>query len=292
MCILCSCVLFVQFRQVFEPPDQFGFFAQDYQPPGAIADAGLYSPESELLGMNAVVGMTNGMFSLHNFGLTTGFGGFGPFLKGGYEVGDTSSSVGYLSYSPSASDVKDKIEELSTLLMAGRLSDENMQVIVDAYTSFNATNGTEVADRVMMKLLTSTPEFHSSNTLRKTGSPRPVTPPPEMSSTPYKAIVYINLFGGLDSFNVLTPHKNGGSCSLYDDYFEARGGAGGIGLRMNQILPIDGSTAGISGCSTFGVNSMLTAFKEIFDEGKGVFLANMGHLHKPVKKDNWMTETR
>jgi hypothetical protein len=277
---------------VYEPPDQFSFFSQDYQPPGTFAEAGLFAPEAELLAMNTVVGLTNGLFSLHNFGLTTGFGGFGPYLKGGYEVGDYSSSVGYLSYAPSASDVESRIEELSTLLMAGRLSVENKQIIFDAYTRFNATNGTEVADRVMMKLLTSTPEFHSSNTLRKTGASRPVTPPPKMSSTPYKAVVYINLFGGLDSFNVLTPHKNGGSCSLFDDYFEARGGTFGIGLRMDQILPIDGSSAGISGCELFGVNSMLTSFQEIYDEGKGLFLANMGHLHKPVTKDNWMTETR
>ena len=257
-----------------------------------MAEAGLYCPEGELLSMNAIVGVTNGMFSLHNFGLTTAFGGFGPFLRGGFEVGDTSTAVGYLSYSPSANDVQGKLEELSTLLMAGRLSEENMQIIYDAYTSFNATNGTEIADRVMMKLLTTTPEFHSSNTLRKTGAPRPITPPPEMSSTPYKAVVYINLFGGADTFNFLTPHDNGGSCTLYDDYFEARGGARGIGLRMDQMLPIDGSTAGISGCDTFGVNNMLTAFKDIYEEGKGVWLANMGHLHKPVNKHNWMTETR
>ena len=277
---------------MFEPPDQFGFFSQDYQPPGPIADAGLFSPEAEMSSMNAVVGITNGMFSLHNFGLTTGFGGFGPYLKGSYVVGDTSSAVGYLSYEPSVSDLSDKIDELSTLLMAGRLSAENKQVIFDAYTSFNATNGTAIADRVMMKLLTTTPEFHSTNSLRKTGAPRAVTPPPEMSSTPYKAIVYINLFGGADSFNMLTPHRNGGSCDLYRDYYEARGGRNGIGLKMDQILPIDGSTAGISGCDKFGVNSMLPAFKEIFDQGKGIWLANMGHLHKPVTKANWMTETR
>jgi hypothetical protein len=61
---------------------------------------------------------------------------------------------------------------------------------------------------------------------------------------------------------------------------------------MDQILPIHGSSAGITGCNTFGVNYLLTAFKEIYDEGKGIFLANIGHLHKPVTKANWQTETR
>jgi hypothetical protein len=242
--------------------------------------------------MNAVVGLTNGLFSLHNFGLTNHFGGFGPYLKSGFEVGDYSTSVGFLSYVPSASDVDGKIEELSTLLMAGRLSVENKQTLIAAYASFSATNGTAVADRVLMKLLTSTPEFHTTNTLRKTGASRSVTPPPKMSTTPYKAIVYVNLFGGADTFNILTPHDNGGACFLYNDYFEARGGASGIGLSMDEILPINGSSAGISGCDTFGVNRMLPAMKSIYDEAKGLFFANVGHLHKPVDKGNWMTETR
>ena len=57
------------------------------------------------------------------------------------------------------------------------------------------------------------PEFHASNTVRwRTGEARPVTPPTEMSESEYKAILYINLFGGMDSFNVLTPHNNGGIC--------------------------------------------------------------------------------
>jgi uncharacterized protein (DUF1501 family) len=103
--------------------------------------------------------------------------------------------------------------------------------------------------------------------------------------------VLVNLFGGADTFNFLTPHNEGG-CYLYDDYFEARGGRNGIGLRIDQILAINGTSAGIVGCRTFGVNNLLPAFKDIYDQGKGIFLANMGHLHKPVTPDNWQTETR
>jgi hypothetical protein len=132
--------------------------------------------------------------------------------------------------------------------------------------------------------------------------------------------VYIYLGGGVDSFNILAPHSNG-DCSLYDNYFEARGGSEGIGLKVEELLTIDGSSAGIEGCNTFGVNKLMSAYKEIYDEGKGIFLANMGvsalavfvmlrchffitlrkkhftrsftqHLHKPVSKTNWMTETR
>ncbi len=127
--------------------------------------------------------------------------------------------------------------------------------------------------------------------VRKTGLARSVTPSPPKATNPYKAIVYINLFGGIDSFNVLTPHNNGG-CYLYDDYFQARGGDEGVGLTLDEILPIDGTSAGIDGCVTFGVNSLLPSLKDIYDEGRGLFFANMGHLHKPCTNENWLTETR
>lgn len=75
-----------------------------------MAEAGLYSPESELLAMNAVVGLTNGLFSLHNYGLSNAFGGFGPFMRTGYEVGDYSTAVGYLGYASSASNIDEKLK--------------------------------------------------------------------------------------------------------------------------------------------------------------------------------------
>jgi len=111
--------------------------------------------------------------------------------------------------------------------------------------------------------------------VRKTGSPRSITPPAAKSSSIYKAIVYINLAGGVDSFNILTPGPS--NCALYHEYMEARGtGKSNIGLKADEILPIDGSSAEISQCDTFGVNKLLSAYKDIFDEGSGVFFANMG----------------
>ena len=80
--------------------------------------------------------------------------------------------------------------------------------------------------------------------------------------------------GGADSFNILTPGASG--CALYKEYYEVRGRGAGIGLKRDEMLQIDGSSAGIKRCKKFGVNKLLSAYKEIFDEGKGVFFANMG----------------
>jgi uncharacterized protein (DUF1501 family) len=281
-------------KMVFDPPDQFSFFQSDFAPPGVFGESGTVAPEAQLLSMSSVVGITNGFFSFVNFGLANADGGFGPSLDRLPPVGDYSTSMGTLTFSYEAgnhTDVAMKVDELSTMMTAGRLSAENKQVLVDAHAFFTQTHGFEFAARALLKLLTTTPEFHTSNTLRKSGSPRSITPPAPKSVAPYKAIVYINLVGGADSFNILTPHDDSG-CYLYDEYFEARGGRGGIGLKTSEVLPIDGSSAGISGCNTFGVNSLLPAFKNIYNEGKGIFFANMGHLHKPVTKENWQTETR
>lgn len=124
--------------------------------------------------------------------------------------------------------------------------------------------------------MSNTHDVYIAPPVRKNGSfSRSTTPPSAKSSSPYKAIVYINLAGGADSFNILTPGST--DCtSLYDEYWEARGRGGGIGLKSDQIFDIDGSSAEISGCSNLGVTTLLPAYKDIFNEGKGVFFANMG----------------
>ena len=46
-------------QMVFDPPDQFSFFAHDYGPPGVFAETDTVSPEAELLSMSSVVGMVS-----------------------------------------------------------------------------------------------------------------------------------------------------------------------------------------------------------------------------------------
>ena len=278
-------------QMVFQPPDQFSFFDPIFSPPGALGATGLVSPESEVLTMTSITGITNGFFSLNTWGLVHAGNGWGTYLTKVSPVGDYSSSVGFVTYDAVGDDIYSKIDDLSTLLTAGRLSPENKQVLAEAHAYFTENYGPDRGDRVLLQLLSTTPEFHTTNTLRKTGLPRSLTPQPTSTSSDYKAIVYVDLFGGADSFNFLTPHPDGG-CDLYDDYYAARGGVKGVGLTLDDMLPIDGSSAGIPGCATMGVHNKLPIYKDIFDEGAGIFFANMGHLHKPVSKDDWMTETR
>jgi hypothetical protein len=77
----------------------------------------------------------NGFISFIDYGLANYDGGFAPYIdKPPKKVGDYTTSVGYLRFPYKTTNttisVSDMINELSTLLTAGRLSAENKQVMV------------------------------------------------------------------------------------------------------------------------------------------------------------------
>ena len=82
--------------------------------------------------------------------------------------------------------------------------------------------------------------------------------------------------GGADSFNILTPGASG--CALYRDYYEVRGRGAGIGLKRDEMLQIDGSSAGIKRCKKFGVNKLLSAYKKYLMKVKVYFLPIWGEF--------------
>jgi hypothetical protein len=149
-----------------QPPNQFSFFDADYSPPGFFVDLEMVPREAELLSMNSIVGMTNGFFSLINFGLSNADGGFGPFISTKRDVGDYSSSVGDLAYQLNGDEVASKINDLDTELCGGRLGDGSKQVLTDAYNYFLEAHGTETADKVLMALTLASPEIHTSSTCK------------------------------------------------------------------------------------------------------------------------------
>ena len=131
--------------------------------------------------------------------------------------------------------------------------------------------------RFAQQLIATSPEFHTANLAKRTGNDRAPTPVQERTSEPYKAIVVLLMFGGLDSFNVLTPHT---SCRLYRSYRKNREV---LALRDSEMMPISNSDPD-QPCETFGVNKRIPILKEIYDNGHGQFHANIGHLSKPVTK--------
>ena len=116
---------------------------------------------------------------------------------------------GYLEYSPGDDfNGSQVIEEMALLLSGGRLNSHTKTIITNAYNEEQSNNGADNALKVAQKLLISTPEFHSTNVFESINVARTEPPLPQPSETSYKAIVYLNLEGGLDSFNVLIPHSD------------------------------------------------------------------------------------
>ena len=83
----------------------------------------------------------NGLISIVDFGLANVDDGFGPYIDKPPDIGDYSTSVGVLTFPYQTNDTisaSDKIDELSTMMTAGRLSAENKQVILVRFYQNNS----------------------------------------------------------------------------------------------------------------------------------------------------------
>jgi hypothetical protein len=120
------------------------------------------------------------------------------------------------------------------------------------------------------------PEFHITNNLvdsKSTVSERPVpniTLTAHESETPqsvegYKAIVYIYLRGGMDSYSVLVPSED---CYLHEQYLYARGDV----AITSGLLPIDTSNMS-QPCDSFGVHPSLANVRHLYNDGDASFIA-------------------
>ena len=268
-------------QMVYDQPTVFSFFRPEYSAPGAAMSARLASPEAEVMSAGKVVGLLNGMFSLVDNGLSNLDNGFGH-----YSLAEAPS--GAIKYQPiDATNRADTVSDLALLLTGGRLSAAKRDVILQA-TKNEPNNDTWW--RTAVKLLTTTPEFHTTNKAN-TVQAEDAQAPRETFATNgekqrYKAVIHLTLQGGCDSFNMLVPHPT--KCSaLYQEYKKIRAE---VALSGADLLPIDGDTTG-QPCSGFGLHDQLPILKELYDDGDLTFLANTGVLTELVDKNNFGPKT-
>jgi uncharacterized protein (DUF1501 family) len=94
----------------------------------------------------------------------------------------------------------------------------------------------------------------------------------ESTSSDYKAVVCLYLFGGNDGNNMLVP---------MDDYYQQYTvGRGAITLSRNSLLPLAGSTSG----RLFGLHPALTNLTSLYNQGHAALVANAGPLTTPLTK--------
>jgi uncharacterized protein (DUF1501 family) len=273
----------------YHAPSVFGFYTPDFAPPGVVAQAALVAPEAQLLTGPATLELLNGLMSLARFGLHDCAAGLGKVhtsyscsaMIAGRESA-ASSAVASLTYEAPGSDPSLLVQELNVLLTGGRLSAPARAVVLDAVAAAPAAERLVTAFQLMLAV----PEFSATNAAQPTTTARlapqqaPPTPPRAARDVPYKAVVYLYLSGGADSYNVLVPHSDCGAKDLYQDYASARGD---IALKKADLLAIPANNAA-QPCGKMGLHPALPGLAALYRSGDASFVATVGTLVEPVTK--------
>jgi uncharacterized protein (DUF1800 family) len=130
-------------EEAMHSPTVFNFFGPDYSAPGAIATAGLRSPEFEITTDSTVI-------SVSNYLRTAIYTGLGP-----------STDRITLTVSPEqarASDPAGLVDHLNTVLMAGGMSSNMRTILINAVTQIPSNNTLERV-RTAIYLVVNSPEF-------------------------------------------------------------------------------------------------------------------------------------
>lgn len=183
-----------------EIPNVFSFFRPEYAT-RRHQYASLTSPEAIVITAPRITRLLNGLFSLVDYGLSDCYDGFGEYTMwcDGLEWSDDVVNRGYLRY-PTTTSLSGSalVDELSTLLTGGRLNQNAKDYIT---SSFNAAGGGTKGRKVAMKLIVTTPEFHTTQVVHAKTDNRPEYETPNGSGKPYKAVVFLMLDGGADSYS-------------------------------------------------------------------------------------------
>jgi uncharacterized protein (DUF1501 family) len=95
-----------------------------------------------------------------------------------------------------------------------------------------------------------------------------------------KALVFIMLDGGNDSFNMLVP-------TSYAAYAQYRNTRRNLALRPDQLLPLPNYTDSLG--RTFGVHHSMPEVQKLFEQKQLAFIANIGPMVEPVSKTTYQS---
>jgi cullin-associated NEDD8-dissociated protein 1 len=251
---------------------QFNFYDPLYAPEGPVSEAGLISPEAEL--------------------------GTGPFVVGFLNTATSAIRSSWLRgtidgrWDTSGIDMNDAaavITELDLLMSGGRLNSLSRSVIARRYNLAKGVQANGVAGTVSealrraQELFLFTAEFHSTNLLMNREASRRALPVIPSQGRPYRAVVYIFLDGGADSFNLMVPTggcTGGEGTDLWAQWAAQRGNNA---IPAASLLPITADTAS-QPCSQFGLHPDMTTLQQEYVNGDAAMIANVGPLVQPVTK--------
>ncbi len=125
-------------------PTVFNFFAPNYAQPGAIEQAGLFAPEFQITTDTTVITSANKMRSAVYQQLSS--------------TNPDALVLDLSSLTPLASNPTGLVDALNNLLMAGEMSAEMRNIVINAVTAIPAANALERA-QTAVHLLVTAPEF-------------------------------------------------------------------------------------------------------------------------------------
>eukprot|EP00984_Skeletonema_dohrnii_P004238 scaffold1495_cov202-Skeletonema_dohrnii-CCMP3373.AAC.3 len=164
-------------------PSVFSFFLPEYVPEaGPALSAQLAAPEATILDMPKIIGLQNGMLSLIKYGMSDCKNGLStyPGYRGCSDNGLYERSIGHLGRVPTGANITELVSEVSLLLTAGRLSQDNRDTIETACSS---EPDLDAQYRCIQQLIVFSAEFHSTNTMQKSGEARAVDTTTASNST-------------------------------------------------------------------------------------------------------------
>lgn len=117
-------------------------------------------------------------------------------------IRNSETSLGSLAYKRGNNESPESaIDELATLMTAGRLRLDARKHIQNVY------NEHKMGFIKAQMLIPASPEFHVTNLVQRSDEPRKKEIPSRTSSRPYRVVINIQLQGGVDSYNLLAPHR-------------------------------------------------------------------------------------
>ncbi|KAL7561162.1 hypothetical protein ACA910_011983 [Epithemia clementina (nom. ined.)] len=281
-------------QMVYQSPGIFSFFFPEFQPNGLLANAGLVSPEAQVLSAPNIIQTMNGLLTMIKYGLDRCYSGFGytvdyiSYRECKWRTpGQYVNASSYPDFTPTTSASAQMVDELATIMTSGRLNNKLREIITNIVLQERDPVHAAVQAQ---QLIVSTSEFHSTGTVRKRGEGRAKRPPVVQARKPYKAVVVLMLDGGYDSYNLVVPHTCSGTNDLgltvLEQYMAERGEIALKVSERNLVIDVPGQP-----CEKFAIHDAMPIVQKLYNDGDLSLFLNTGVINKPATKDTYEAVT-
>jgi cullin-associated NEDD8-dissociated protein 1 len=292
-------------QEPYSSPTVFNYYHSKFQPNSAVKRSDLYAPEAEILTTSRVILFLNSMISMIEFGLTQCYGSMGLNIRSvncqnlkDRRTNPNLVNSGYLNYNSSILNTlsaNQLVHYFSTILTGGRLENSKKEMFSKEFQRINSSYSRLEALKVLLELIVSSPEYQVSTTAKSRNLFRSSSlnsnsyQNSASTENGYKAIVYVYLSGGMDSYSLLVPHSECGSFDLFQNYQDIRTSAA---LKKGDLLSIDvPAWNNAQPCKKFGVIGKMPFLRELYNSSEAAFIANIGALVEPLTKSTYLSKS-